>query len=128
MNRDYDSRRDKINPNYVPLGNYYGNRQVDTNVNYQSARGVQIVPEFAGVSYKNPNYNSLTHGSCVNHAEATNAYIYNNCVTYRARYDGPNGIYYGDEKGYTGNTGTKENYSVDTRGRAAPNPNVGRRR
>jgi len=126
MNRDYDSR-DKINPYYVPLGNYYGDRQVDTNVNYQSARGVQIVPQFAGVSYKTPNYNSLTHGSCVNHAEASNAYIYNNCVTYRARYDGPNGIYYGDEKGHTGMTGTKENYAVDTRGRAAPNPNAGRR-
>jgi hypothetical protein len=49
----------------------------------------------------------------VNHAEASNAYIYNNCVTYRARYDGPNGTYYADEKkGPTGMTGMKENYAI----------------
>jgi hypothetical protein len=112
MNRDYDSR-DKINPYYVPLGNYYGNRDVDTRLNYQSAHGVQIVPVFAGVNYKKPNYNSLVHGSCVNHVEAANAYIYKDCVKYEARYDGPNGSYYASQQGHTGNTGAKkENYAA----------------
>ena len=110
MNRDYDSR-DKINPYYVPLGNYYGQREIDTTIQYKSAQGVQMVPVFAGVNYTKPNYNSLVHGSCVNHAEASNAYIYNNCVTYKARYDGPQGSYYAESKGYTGNTGSVEKYA-----------------
>lgn len=105
MNRDYDTRS-TINPFYVPLSKYYGDRDVNTEIKYQSTYGVQIVPEFAGVSYKSPNYNSLVHGSCVNHAMASNAYIYNNCVKYRARYDGPNGtVTYDAPKGYTGATG-----------------------
>lgn len=108
MNRDYDAR-DKINPYYVPLGNYYGNRDVNTNHDYQGVPGVQVVPFFAGVSYEKPNYNSLVHGSCVNHAEANNAYIYKNCVTYKARFDGPNGVYYRAPPP-AGATGPKENY------------------
>ena len=118
MNRDYDSR-DKINPYYVPLGNYYGQREIDTRIQYKSAQGVQIVPVFAGVNYTKPNYNSLGHGSCVNHAEASNAYIYNNCVTYKARLDGPQGTYYAESKGYTGNTGAVENYAW-TKGKKPP--------
>lgn len=104
MNRDYDNYQQQAQPFYLPLGNYYG-RPVDTNVRYQSTHGVQIVPDFAGVSYKKPNYNSLVHGSCVNHSLASNAYVYNNCVSYKARYDGPNGSYYAGATGATGATG-----------------------
>ena len=80
----------KVNPNYLPLSNYYG-RPVDTTLNYNYANGVQVVPVFSGVSYDKPNYNSLTHGSCVNHATADKAYIAQNCVQYKIRLDGPSG-------------------------------------
>ena len=87
----------KVNPNYLPLSNYYG-RPVDTSLNYHYANGVQIVPVFNGVSYDKPNYNSLTHGSCVNHATADKAYIAQNCVQYKIRLDGPSGSYYEQAK------------------------------
>jgi len=106
-NRDYMT---KVNPNFLQLGNYYG-RPVDTSINYNFANGVQIVPVFQGVSYDKPNYNSLTHGSCVNHAIADHAYIAQNCVNYRIRYDGPSGSYYEEKKsGPSGPAATKPQY------------------
>ena len=107
----------KVNPNYLPLSNYYG-RPVDTTLNYNYANGVQVVPVFSGVSYDKPNYNSLSHGSCVNHATADKAYIAQNCVQYKIRLDGPSGSYYEQaSSGPSGPSGPdapmkKENYAV----------------
>ena len=101
-NRDYAN---KVNPYYLQLDNYYG-RPVNTDLSYNYADGVQIVPVFKGVSYDRPNYNSLTHGSCINYPASDRAYIGQDCVNYRIRLDGPQGTYYQDiKKGPSGPSG-----------------------
>lgn len=102
-NRDYAN---KVNPYYLQLANYYG-RPVNTELNYNYSEGIQIVPVFKGVSYDKPNYNSLTHGSCVNYPSSDRAYIGQDCVDYRIRLDGPQGSYYQDtsKKGPSGPSG-----------------------
>ena len=99
MNREVKS----MVPNYVKLNSYYGsNVAYNVDLVEKVPMGVQIVPDF-GVSYKTPNYNSLVGGSCTTHKDADRAYKWQNCVTYHARMDGPNGSYYADQmKGHTG--------------------------
>jgi hypothetical protein len=48
--------------------------------------GVQIVPSFKGFNYVNPNYNSLTIGSCANTYPTINdGYVDKDCVKYIPR-------------------------------------------
>ena len=94
--------------NYASLGNYddlpnvpntLGNI-VNNFVSYPVVPNYQVVPYFAGTGdYKNPNYNSLTKGSCYSYAGINQAYIDcsnpssskgcelngGKCVTYAAR-------------------------------------------
>jgi hypothetical protein len=127
MNRAYEFNR--AQPYYVPLGNYYGPRsgEINTDHDFKGAVGVQVVPFYSGISYERPNYNSLTHGSCYNHAVAKDAYPGE--VVYRARYDGPKGTYYSEiiKKNKAGPTGpsavTKERFGIGQRPIATLAPN-----
>lgn len=76
--------------NYVPLKNYYGGQLGDGAVapvpTPTNLVGVQILPQFAGVSYDQPNYDSLVKvkGGCNNYPGINNAYD-KNCVRYMER-------------------------------------------
>ena len=77
--------------NYVPLKNYYGGQLGDGAVapvpTPTNLVGVQILPQFAGVSYDQPNYDSLVKvkGGCNNYPDINNAYLDKNCVRYMER-------------------------------------------
>lgn len=96
--------------NYNTLGQYqYGKLGVGAVAPYNSPipKGVNIVPVFSGVSYEVPNYNSLVHGSCVDHVGVNKAYGSGNCVKYLDRScPGPEGrsaeMRKSREAGYTG--------------------------
>lgn len=81
--------------NYNTLGKYqYGSLGVGTVAPYNSPtpKNLNIVPVFRGVSYQVPNYDSLTHGSCVNHVGINKAYMDTDCVRYVDRScPGPSG-------------------------------------
>ena len=71
--------------NYNSLGNYYfGSLGCGAVAPYSSPNlpGINIVPVFKGVSYQVPNYNSLTHGSCIDHVDVNKAYLDKDCVVY----------------------------------------------
>lgn len=74
--------------NYVSLGKYNGSALGDgavAFVQYPQLSGVQIVPQFKGVSYEVPNYDSLVHGACNNYPNVNQAYIDGDCVKYVER-------------------------------------------
>uniref|UniRef100_A0A6C0KEW2 Uncharacterized protein n=1 Tax=viral metagenome TaxID=1070528 RepID=A0A6C0KEW2_9ZZZZ len=71
--------------NYNSLGNYYfGSLGCGAVAPYASPNlpGINIVPVFKGVSYQVPNYNSLSHGSCINYVDVNKAYMDKDCVQY----------------------------------------------
>ena len=71
--------------NYNTLGKYYFGSLGCGPVapfNSPSPLGVNIVPVFKGVSYETPNYNSLSHGSCINYVDVNKAYLDKDCVQY----------------------------------------------
>jgi hypothetical protein len=86
---EYNSKMSTCN--YVPLKNYYGGQLGDGAVapvpTPANLMGVQIVPQFAGVSYDQPNYDSLVkvQGGCNNYPNVNQAYLSKNCVKYMER-------------------------------------------
>jgi hypothetical protein len=100
--------------NYNTLGKYqFGSLGCGAVAPYQSPApiGLNIVPVFKGVSYEVPNYNSLVHGSCINHVSINSAYHDKDCVTYVDRScPGPTG-YSVDAANRLGYTGAPERYS-----------------
>jgi len=94
--------------NYNTLGQYqFGKLGAGSVAPYYAPvpKGLNIVPVFNGVSYQVPNYNSLVHGSCINHVGINQAYPDKDCVRYIDRScPGPSGRLVPTEAptGYTG--------------------------
>jgi len=94
--------------NYNTLGQYqFGKLGAGSVAPYYAPvpKGLNIVPVFNGVSYQVPNYNSLVHGSCINHVGINQAYKDKDCVRYIDRScPGPSGRLVPTEapSGYTG--------------------------
>jgi hypothetical protein len=94
--------------NYNTLGQYqFGKLGAGSVAPYYAPvpKGLNIVPDFNGVSYQVPNYNSLVHGSCINHVGINQAYPDKDCVRYIDRScPGPSGRLVPTEAptGYTG--------------------------
>ena len=101
--------------NYNSLGNYYfGSLGCGAVAPYSTPNlpGINIVPVFKGTSYQIPNYNSLSHGSCINYVDINKAYLDKDCVQYVDRpcstglVPGPVGAM--PTNGPTGPTGMQE--------------------
>jgi hypothetical protein len=74
--------------NYVSLGKYNGaslGQGPVAFVQYPQLSGVQLIPNFKGVSYDTPNYDSLVHGACSLYPNVNQAYMDGDCVTYVER-------------------------------------------
>jgi hypothetical protein len=107
--------------NYNTLGQYqFGKLGAGSVAPYYAPvpKGFNIVPVFAGVSYQVPNYNSLVHGSCINHVGIDKAYLDKDCVKYVDRScSGPSGRMTQTTPTPGGYTGARESYETAKRTR-----------
>lgn len=84
MSLDSRNRYNNVTANYANLTSY--SPSLGVPVLSATPKGIQILPIFNGVSYENPNYNSLTLGSCCNnYPSVTQGYMDGNCVKYNVR-------------------------------------------
>lgn len=117
--------------NYNTLGQYqFGKLGAGSVAPYYAPvpKGLNIVPVFNGVSYQVPNYNSLVHGSCINHVGINQAYQDKDCVRYIDRScPGPSGrlVPTPAPTGYTGARVSEGYVDKNQSGAGAPSIPVG---